>query len=151
MNSDSILQEGAVMPINENELSDEGKAILDASRDSIGVSWAKGIFGAFLGAVAGWFIFRWAYSQGFYALALPGALVGLGFGALSRRSMIAGGVFCAVAAFFLMVLCEWNTSPFSADNSLTYFITHLHQLDSQMTWVFMAVGSALAFWFGRGR
>jgi len=139
------------MPINESELSDEGKAILDASRDSIGLSWVKGIVGAFLGAIVGWFIYGWAYSQGFYALALPGALVGLGFGALSRRSMIAGGVFCAVVAFVLMVLCEWNTSPFSADDSLGYFVTHLHQLDSQMTWLFMALGVVFAFWFGRGR
>ena len=139
------------MSIDERDLSPEGKAILDASRDSIGISWVKGIVGAILGALAGWFIFGWALSQGFYALALPGALVGLGFGALSRRSMIAGGVFCAVVAFCLMVLCEWNSSPFTADNSLSYFIAHLHQLDSQMTWLFMAVGVVLAFWFGRGR
>jgi len=139
------------MPMNENELSDEGKAILDASRDSIGISWAKGIFGALLGAVAGWFIHNWAYSQGFYALALPGATVGLGFAALSRRPMIVGGVFCAVVSFFLMAACEWNNSPFTDDNSFTYFLTNIHQVDSQMTLMLIGVGVLMAFWFGRGR
>ena len=41
------------MSIDERELSPEGKAILDASRDSIGLTWAKGVLGAALGAVLG--------------------------------------------------------------------------------------------------
>ena len=139
------------MPIDERELSPEGKAILDASRDSIAKSWCLGIVGAALGAVLGWFAFGWAYSQGFYALALPGATVGLGFAALTRRPMIAGGIFCAVAAFCLMVLCEWHHRPFASDGSLAYFVTHLHELSSQMTWIFLGLGTVFGFWFGRGR
>ncbi|QEG23438.1 hypothetical protein [Mariniblastus fucicola] len=139
------------MTINESELSDEGKAILDASRDPIGKSWALGILGAFLGAAAGWFIFRWAFSQGYYVLALPGAAVGLGFSALASRRMFAGGIFCAVVAFFVTVGCEWNERPFNDDNSFTYFLTHLHKVDDQMTIVMLVIGVLLAFWFGRGR
>ena len=139
------------MPIDERQLSDEGKAILDASSDSMAKAWGMGLVGAALGATASWFIYNWAYSQGFYALALPGAAVGLGFSALSRRVMTAGAIFCAVAAFFLMAACEWNHSPFATDDSFTYFLTHVHQVDSQMTLVMMGLGVLMAFWFGRGR
>jgi hypothetical protein len=77
--------------------------------------------------------------------------VGLGFSALARRQMIAGGIFCAIAAFFLMVACEWSHSPFLDDGSFVYFLTHLHKVDNQMTMVLIGLGVALAFWFGRGR
>ncbi len=139
------------MQLDERELSQEGKAILEASRDPIGKSMALGVVGAILGGVAGWFIYGWAYSQGFYALALPGAAVGLGFAGLARRPMIAGGILCAIAAFFLMAACEWNHSPFSDDGSFLYFLTHIHKVDSQMTLVLIGLGVALAFWFGKGR
>ena len=114
-------------------------------------SWALGIVGAIIGGVAGWFIYFWIASMGFYALALPGALVGLGFGALSRRHMISGGVFCAVVAFFLTAACEWRYSPFSTDESYSYFLTHIHQVDSPMTLLLIVLGVVFAFWFGRGR
>lgn len=139
------------MTIDERELSNEGKAILDASRDPMAKSWAMGILGAALGAIAAWFIYNWAYDQGFYALALPGAAVGLGFSALSRRTMIAGGIFCAVVSFFLTAACEWNNSPFDSDQSFTYFLANIHNVDSQMTLVMIGLGVLMAFWFGRGR
>ena len=137
--------------MDEQNLSVSGKAILDASRDSIAISFARGVVGALIGGTIGWFAFGWLLSQGYYALALPGALVGLGFGFLSRRSMLIGGLFCAVAAFALMVACEWKHAPFSDDGSLTYFVTHLHKLDSQFTYVLLALGTAFSFWFGKGR
>ena len=137
--------------MDEKNLSVTGKAILDASRDSIAVSFGRGIIGAAIGGTIGWFVFGWLLSQGYYALALPGALVGLGFGLLSRRSMLIGGLFCAVAALALMVVCEWQHRPFSDDKSLVYFVTHLQQLDNQFTYVLLAVGTVFAFWFGKGR
>ena len=139
------------IPMDEKNLSEAGKAILDASRDSIPVSFGRGVIGAAIGGAIGWFAFGWLLSQGFYALALPGALVGLGFSMLSRRSMLIGGLFCAVAGFALMVLCEWNHRAFSDDDSLLYFVTHLHQLDKQLTYLLLAVGTIIAFWFGKGR
>ena len=137
--------------MDEQKLSAPGKAILDASRDSIAVSFVRGIVGAVIGGTLGWFAFGWLLSQGFYALAFPGALVGLGFGTLSRRSMFVGGLFCAVAGFALMVACEWYHRPFSDDKSLLYFVTHLHKLDNQFTYVLVAIGTAFSFWFGKGR
>ncbi len=136
------------MPIDERQLSDEGKAILDASRDSMAKAWGMGVVGAALGAFAGWFIFGWLVSQGFYALVLPGAAVGLGFGALSRRPMIAGGVFCAVVAFILTLACEWRF--FANLQTLEEFLKDLPN-ETPVTFLMMGLGVLMAFWFGRGR
>lgn len=114
-------------------------------------AWGLGIVGAILGAVAGWFIFGWLLGQGFYMLALPGALVGLGFGYLSRSPMIAGGIFCAILALPLTVACEWSHRPFSTDESLGYFLSNFHKMDSVVTYIMLAFGVLCAFWFGRGR
>ena len=137
--------------MDEKNLSESGKAILDASRDSIAVSFARGIVGAAIGGIIGWFAFDWLRSQQLYALALPGSLVGLGFGLLSRRSMLIGGLFSAVAGLALMLVCEWNRAPFTDDKSLVYFLTHLQHLDKQFTYLLLAAGTAFAFWFGKGR
>ncbi|NJN05747.1 MAG: hypothetical protein HC814_04360 [Rhodobacteraceae bacterium] len=37
---------------------------------------ARGLIGAVLGGVVGWFAFFWIANQGFYMLALPGGLLG---------------------------------------------------------------------------
>lgn len=111
-------------------------------------SWALGILGAAIGGGVGWFLFGLLYNEGFYALALPGALVGLGFGKLSRRPMIAGGVFCAVLALVLMLMCEWHFRPWLDDESLGYFFSHLHDLTTA-TLLFLLLGVVLAFGFGR--
>ena len=136
--------------MDEKNLSAPGKAILDASRDSIAVSFFRGIIGAAIGGAAGWFAFGWLLSHGMYALALPGALVGLGFGTLSRRTMLTGGLFCAVAGFCVMLLCEWHYFPFAKDDSLHYYLTHFYSRKG-IAPVFLIVGTILAFWFGRGR
>lgn len=139
------------MALDENELSDSGKAILDASRNSIATAWLKGIVGACIGAAAGWFLVDWLLTQGRDGTASLGAGVGIGFALLSGRRMIAGGIFCAVVALILTVICEWYHSPFTKDKSLSYFLTHLHQLDHSFTYVMFGLSSAFGFWFGKGR
>ena len=138
------------MSIDERNLSPEGRAILDASRGSAATSWALGIVGAVLGGVAGWFICGWLAQQGFYALALPGAAIGLGFSGLARRPMVAGGVFCAVAAILVGIAWEGFHRPFNADESFSYFLSHLQDL-TPVTFLFIGLGGVFAFWFGRGR
>lgn len=127
-----------------------GDGIHSAGGQPVIKAWCLGIVGAVVGGVVGWFVFAFLVSQGFYALALPGALVGLGFGGLSRRPMIAGGIFCAIVAVALMVFCEWHHWPMIEDESLGFFLTHLHDLRF-MTWLFLGIGAICAFWFGRGR
>jgi hypothetical protein len=40
----------------------------------------------------------------------------------------------------------------AADKSLWYFVTHMHQMDgAAVKFVMLALGVAVAWWFGKGR
>ena len=110
----------------------------------------RGMAGAAIGGVLGWFAFGWLINQGFYGLALPGALVGIGCGLVSGGTSITNGVLCAVIAAILGVVLEWWHRPFIADESFGYFVTHLHELRG-ITWLMLVLGAVFGFWFGRGR
>ena len=109
----------------------------------------RGMAGAAIGAVVGWFAVGWLIGEGFYGLALPGALVGLICGALSGGASLVNAILCAIIAVGLGVALEWRHFPFVADESFGYFVAHLHQLKG-MTWLMLALGAVFAFWFGRG-
>ena len=109
-----------------------------------------GLLGAVVGGTVGYFAFGWALREGFYALALPGALLGLGAGMASRVHSNLLGAICGVAALVLSVFSEWSWRPFGADGSLSYFLSNLSQLTS-MTWLMIVVGTLFGFWFGQGR
>ncbi len=113
-------------------------------------SIALGAVGAIAGAIVGGAIFQWVLGQGFYMLALPGALIGLGAGYLSRTRSLALAIFSAVLAAIAGIYLEWKTAPFIADGSLSYFVTHLHKL-TPVTQIMWAIGVLFGFWFGRGR
>jgi multisubunit Na+/H+ antiporter MnhB subunit len=109
-----------------------------------------GLLGGAAGGLVGWWLFFLIVRQGFYAIALPGALLGLGCGCLSgRKSNVLAGI-CGVAGLVLGLLAEWRFAPFIKDRSLLFFLKHLHEL-SVVTHVLILLGAALAFWFGRGR
>ncbi len=44
---------------------------------------------------------------------------------------------------------EWRFAPFIADDSLTYFLTHLHNLKT-LTLIMIVVGGLCGYWFGKG-
>ncbi|MEZ6060383.1 MAG: hypothetical protein R3C19_08485 [Planctomycetaceae bacterium] len=111
---------------------------------------AFGILGSAVGAAIGFMLFFVLAQQGLYALALPGAAVGIACGWLSGGRSIPLGVVCAVVAFALGVVIEWKSDPFPADESFSYFVTHLHQL-KRVTQIMLAVGAVFGFWFGIGR
>jgi hypothetical protein len=100
--------------------------------------------GAALGGLIGHFAFGWLVNQGFYGLVLPGGLVGLGAGYSSCRSRWPA-VVCGVLAFALGLATEWRFFPFTADDSFTYFLAHLHQL-KPITMLMLAAGTAIGFW-----
>jgi hypothetical protein len=110
----------------------------------------RGMAGAVIGAVLGWFAFGWLMNQGFYGLALPGALVGIVCGLISGGPSVTNGVLCTVIAAILGVVLEWRHRPFIADESFGYFVTHLHELRG-ITWLMLGLGATFGFWFGRGR
>jgi hypothetical protein len=112
--------------------------------------YVRGITGALIGAGLGYVGFRFLAQNGLYAIVLPGACVGMCGGYLSRvRSGVIGGI-AALVALVSLVLIEWQFAPFVADNSLAYFVTHLHKvLPAHL--IMISIGTAFAFWFGRGR
>ncbi len=116
---------------------------------SVGLA-LRGLAGAVAGGIVGYFAFAWLAGQGFYALMLPGALLGLGCATLLRKSSNVAGILCGLAAVPLGVFCEWSAFPFVADGSLAFFVTHLHDL-RPMTMIMLALGAVFAFWLGKGR
>ena len=111
---------------------------------------ALGFTGGVLGGTVGYAAFFWIARQGFLALAIPGALLGLGCGLLSGRRSWALGIVCGVAALALGVACEWQRAPFVRDESFGFFIRHLADLPT-ITQLMLAAGTLLGFWLGLGR
>jgi hypothetical protein len=109
-----------------------------------------GLAGAIAGGVAGYYVFAWIASQGFYAIMLPGAFVGWGCGALSGRRSVPLAVVCSVLGLAVGIYSEWRLFPFAADEGPSYFLAHLHQL-TQITQVLILLGAVCAAWFGLGR
>jgi hypothetical protein len=119
------------------------------NRDNPEFNFASGLLGAALGGALGYFGFLWSVKQGFYALVLPGALMGLGCAVLAKRRPMALAVACGVLALAVGIFCEWRVAPFIKDSSLDFFLTHLHQLRS-LTLIMIVLGGVFAFWFARG-
>jgi len=108
----------------------------------------KGSAGAAIGGAVGYFGFGWLLSQGFYAVALPGVLLGIGAGLLRQRQSLTFSIVCAIAALVLGILAEWKYIPYIADQSLGYFLEHLKGR-SPVTLIMIALGSFAGFWFSR--
>ena len=105
---------------------------------------ALGLLGAAVGGCLGYFAFFWIARQGLYALLVPPALLGLAAGLCARQRSPVLAVICGVAGLALALFTEWRFAPFIADASLSYFITHLHQLKS-ITMIMLAVGAVLSY------
>ncbi len=102
------------------------------------------IGGALVGGVIGFFAFFWIADQGFYAMILPGGLIGIGAGLVRNRSL-GLAIGCGVAAVALGLFTEWKYMPFRDDKSLGYFLAHVHKL-TPLTLLMIAVGGVLGFW-----
>ncbi|HEX3997300.1 MAG TPA: hypothetical protein VHX65_02005 [Pirellulales bacterium] len=100
--------------------------------------------GALAGGIIGYFGFFWMAQQGFYALALPGGLLGLGAGIGKSKSIIPA-IICCIAALALGLYTEWKFEPFSVDNSFSYFAGHIHHL-RPVTMLMIAGGAFVGFW-----
>jgi hypothetical protein len=112
-------------------------------------AYAVPLAGAAIGGVIGYFLFAWLLSSGFYAMVLPGALIGFG-ASVGKNKSIAIAVVCGVAALALCVWMEWHFFPFNADDSFGYFVAHIHKL-SPVTLLMMVAGTAMGFWFALPR
>lgn len=119
-------------------------------RRSAALLLVRGVAGAVVGGVVGYFVFRWLARQGFYGVMIPGALLGLGAGLAARGRSQALGVICAIGAIGLAIFAEWATFPFVKDGSLSFFVAHVYELPA-VKLVMMGLGALCAYWFGQGR
>lgn len=102
------------------------------------------IAGAALGGTLGYFVFFWIAGQGYYGLVIPGGFLGIGAALARNRSLLLAAA-CAVAAVLLGVYTEWRFAPFAKDESLGYFLLHIHKL-KPLTLVMIALGGIVGFW-----
>jgi len=102
------------------------------------------LFGALAGAALGYFAFFWIADQGYYALILPGGLLGLGAGIVRNRSVVVA-VVCGLLATASGVFTEYRFAPFVADNSFPYFVSHVFDL-KPVTLLMIAAGGLIGFW-----
>jgi hypothetical protein len=106
------------------------------------------LIGAAVGGAIGYAVFRWMYSQGFYAVILPGAFLGLGAGLLSRERSSLRGAVLGLAGFLLGSYADWELYPFKADDSFGYFLSHIHRIEPVQL-LMIALGGFFAYWWGR--
>lgn len=113
------------------------------------LSFALGGIGAIAGSLIGPQVFVWIAKQGFYAVALPGAFVGVGAGiAIRHRSHVFAAV-CGIFAAFICVYSDWKIRPFIADDSFAYFLRSIGKL-SPIIKIMILLGGALGYWFSLG-
>src|SRR5262245_7076861 len=93
------------------------------------VSAILGVVGGVIGGTLGYLGFGWAYRHGFYAMILPGGLLGLGCGLPSRYPSLVRGVVCGVAGLLLGLYSEWQYFQSQTYPSFTAFLPHVHKLD----------------------
>lgn len=98
------------------------------------------IGGGALGVFVSWILVK----QGMHAAAAPGVLLGLGAGLFRHRFIAVPIVYCLLAIAVGIGTEAW-LFPFRADDSVSYFVTHLHQvLPSSL--ILIAVGGAMGFY-----
>ncbi len=102
------------------------------------------LVGAVAGGLVGYVGFLWIARQGFYALVLPGGLLGFSASLFQNRST-AICLACGMLALELGFLAEWQFAPFITDGSLGYFLSHVHQL-KPITLIMIAAGALIGFW-----
>lgn len=103
-----------------------------------------GLVGAVIGGVAGFFAFQWILSQGFYALIIPPALLGLTAGFCARGRSVPLAVICGFAGLALAMFTEWNSFPWGNDKTFVYFLAHVTSL-KPITLIMMVIGTIASY------
>jgi hypothetical protein len=125
------------------------EAFTTASKSGAAVNAIRGLAGAALGGVAGYFLFAWLYSHGFVAFLVPGTLIGLGCGIFVQRRNLALAIVCGLAALALGVFTRWKFDASIFSNDFFEFVKHLDRL-STVTLVMLGLGGFAGFWFALG-
>jgi hypothetical protein len=117
-----------------------------AQQGAAGLNLGLGLMGAMVGGAVGYVGVGWLARQGLYGIALPGVLMGVGAGLLSRQSSRLLPGLCGALGLLLGLFTEWHYFPFSRDPSLVYFLGHLGDLQP-VSWIMILLGGFAAFYF----
>ena len=99
---------------------------------------------ACLGGYVGYLGFMFLADRGFYALVLPGGVLGLAAG-IPRSRSIAVPILCGLLAIVAGLLTEHRFAPFVADSGLGYFLAHVGNLQP-VTVLLISLGGVIGFW-----
>lgn len=101
--------------------------------------------GALAGTILGAWLFLYLVKHhGAYGFAIPGVLTGLG--ASWRRGAPAWvAMLCGALALAASLFVTWKALPFSADDSLGYFVRHVHELPPYQLGL-IGIGAFIGFW-----
>ena len=126
------------------------EATASDSKSGTLVNTVRGLLGAAAGGAAGYFLTGWLVQQGFYAMALPGAGVGLGAGLLVTKRCPGVAIACGVLALALGVFTEWMNFPWPRPHDgFGYFLSHLGDL-RPLTMILIGLGALGGYWFALG-
>ena len=99
---------------------------------------------ACVGGVLGYVGFVLLLDRGYYALVLPGGLLGLAAGIPRSRSLKVPAL-CGILGIMAGLLAEYRFAPFVADATLGYFLTHAINLQP-LTLFLIGLGGLIGFW-----
>ena len=97
-----------------------------------------------MGGFLGYLGFVLLVDRGYYALVLPGGLLGLVAGIPRSRSLMVPAL-CGILGIAAGLLAEYRFAPFVADRSLGYFLIHAIELQP-MTLFLIGLGGLIGFW-----
>ena len=106
-----------------------------------------GVLGGITGGVVGGFICRFLADQGLYAVVIPGALVGLGFGLAAKKGHIVFGLVSGIMGLLAGLMTQWLV--YSNEPSFFKLVAELKDYHV-MTFILLGLGTLLAFSFGKG-
>ena len=107
-----------------------------------------GVVGGVGGGVIGFLICKWLSSQGFYAVVIPGSLVGMGFGYCARKRHVVFGCVSGILGLFAGLITQWKV--YSNEPSFWKLVGELKDY-SAVTWIMLGLGTVFAVSFGTGR
>ena len=133
----------------DNESSKAEEEIRRAMSPNPASGWIRGIIGAIVGGAIGFVLFKWLWSQGFYAGMLPGGFIGAGFGIGAARQMgWAAAIACAIVA--LVFGCWADAATNETAQTLMEYVGDYARIPD-INKIMIALGTLASGWFARGR
>lgn len=116
--------------------------------DRAPIAMLKGVIGAVVAGVIGYFLYRLLLNNGYYAIAIPGGFVGIGYGLAARKPSMIAGICCGIAGLFFGFWCDAVTM--APPETLFSYLAKFNQ-KPQTNLILICIGAFMSAWFGRGR